>query len=223
MTDAWKNELVAFGRRLQSLRKASGLTQQGLANRIPSNTSTELPVEQARAHPSRLLQPRLTVVPFTGRDDALGEADTWRGSTKAVAVQLDRGGERARDRPVRHRAHHDRSLPRGGAWAGTRCAGGTRGERPPLPAPVDRGDQPAADDRPRAPARGWPRGSHPADRTGPASTPPCRDGGGPAHANRGTCHLDVAATAVAQRLAEHRLGTETDTARRADLHGNLLL
>ncbi|WP_112267936.1 tetratricopeptide repeat protein [Lentzea terrae] len=53
-----------------------------------SGAMPELPVDQARAHPSRLLQPRFAVVPFTGRDDELGEAATWRGGTEPVAVQL---------------------------------------------------------------------------------------------------------------------------------------
>jgi tetratricopeptide (TPR) repeat protein len=34
-------------------------------------------------------------------------------------------------------------------------------------------------------------------------------------------HLDVAAAAVARKLTEHRLATETDPVRRAELHGNL--
>ncbi|MFD9701360.1 tetratricopeptide repeat protein [Lentzea sp. NPDC059081] len=44
--------------------------------------------EEARAHPSRLLQPQFAVVPFTGRGDELTEVHGWRDGTDLVAVQL---------------------------------------------------------------------------------------------------------------------------------------
>lgn len=53
-----------------------------------SGSVPALSVEQARAHPSRLLQPRFAVVPFTGREDELVVADRWRSSADPVAVQL---------------------------------------------------------------------------------------------------------------------------------------
>jgi len=53
-----------------------------------SGAVPELPVDQARTHPSRLLQPQFAVVPFTGRDDELAEADAWRSDIEPIAVRL---------------------------------------------------------------------------------------------------------------------------------------
>lgn len=72
------------------------------------DTVPELTVEQARARPSRLLQPRFAVVPFVGRDDERNRLDEWLNEAEPVSVRLlhaagGQGKTRLADRVVADR------------------------------------------------------------------------------------------------------------------------
>ncbi|WP_174183497.1 tetratricopeptide repeat protein [Nocardia barduliensis] len=54
----------------------------------PFPRAEKLPVEQARAKPSLLLQPRYSVVRFLGRDSELTELDHWLAAPEPIAVHL---------------------------------------------------------------------------------------------------------------------------------------
>ncbi|WP_280258510.1 tetratricopeptide repeat protein [Nocardia abscessus] len=54
----------------------------------PFPRAEKLPLDQARAQPSLLLQPRYSVVRFLGRDSELTELDQWLAAPEPIAVHL---------------------------------------------------------------------------------------------------------------------------------------